>query len=78
MGLAAGSGGVGAARSCDVPALAPGDRVTVTYDCGARLTSTVVRDAGRLILDIPGGHFVVRDERGALAPDIAALERLDP
>ncbi len=73
-----GTGGMRAAAVTDLPAVAPGDRVTVTYDCGARLTSTVARDGGRLILDIPGGHFVVRDASGAFAPDIVALELLDP
>lgn len=78
MDPTAGSGGARAARPRSVPSLGPGDRVTVTYDCGARLTSGVVRDAGRLVLDIPGGHFVVCDADGALAPDIASLERVAP
>lgn len=73
-GAGAAGAGSGAPHAARLPAVAPGDRVTVTYECGARLTSTVVRDGARLVLDIPGGHFVVRDANGVLAPDIVQLD----
>ncbi len=61
----------------DVGALRPGQRVHVTYTCGASLTSALRPAGPRLVLDIPGDHFVVRRADGSPARDIASLTVVD-
>lgn len=58
----------------DVAGLRAGQRVTVEFTCGARLTSGLrTTSDGRLVLDIPGDHFVVRRADGRPADDIGSV-----
>ncbi|MDO5628946.1 MAG: hypothetical protein Q4G43_11555 [Mobilicoccus sp.] len=51
----------------------PGDRVRLTYDCGANLSGTVRDSPAGLVLDIPGDRFVVRRPDGTPPPDVVAI-----
>lgn len=57
-----------------IAGLRPGDPVRVTFSCGVVLTSTVRPVEGRLVLDIAGEHFVVREPDGRPAADIRKVE----
>ena len=72
-----GTGGMRAAAVTDLPAVAPGDRVTVTYDCGARLTSTVARKALMAVTGLILVAFLLMHMFGntkLLIPEIGAQE----
>lgn len=60
----------------DVAALHVGQRVRVLFACGASLSSPLKTSRGRLVLDIPGDHFVIREADGRPASDITAVEVL--
>ncbi|GAB94853.1 hypothetical protein BJY21_002135 [Kineosphaera limosa] len=61
-----------------VAGLSAGERVAVEFTCGARLTSGLrATPDGRLVLDIPGDHFVIRLADGRPADDIATIRLVE-